>query len=224
MKTNAELGFWHDWRADCPSSAVLDGHSFQGGEAVERFKPFFTAMTTGFDAAKGQLYTATGSNFAVGVLGIVQLVPLLVFGLYGGALADPRVTVLAEDVRAIIRRALHDRIALLHRAAEAVCRASDDGATAAPELETIIANICAASGHSHVVNGRFKGGWTTRHYGRPDDGIHAIQMELAQRGYMAEPATITEASWPSPIDPDPAILPTLRQIIAATLDFAKGQK
>ncbi len=47
-------------------------------------------------------------------------------------------------------------------------------------------------------------------------------MELAQRGYMAEPAEITHANWPSPIDPAPAILPTLRQIIAATLDFAKG--
>ena len=99
---------------------------------------------------------------------------------------------------------------------------TNGGATAAPELETIIANICAASGKSHVVNGRFKGGWTTRHYGRPDDGIHAIQMELAQRGYMAEPATLTEANWPSPIDPNPAILPALRQITAATLDFAKG--
>jgi len=99
---------------------------------------------------------------------------------------------------------------------------TNGGATAAPELETIIANICAASGKSHVVNGRFKGGWTTRHYGRPDDDIHAIQMELAQRGYMAEPATLTEANWPSPIDPNPAILPALRQIIAATLDFAKG--
>ena len=101
---------------------------------------------------------------------------------------------------------------------------TNGGATAAPELETFVGNICAASGRSHVVNGRFKGGWTTRHNGRPDEGIHAIQMELAQRGYMAEPVTITEASWPSPIDPDPAILPTLRQIIAATLDFAKGQK
>ena len=99
---------------------------------------------------------------------------------------------------------------------------TNGGATAAPELETIIANICAASGKSHVVNGRFKGGWTTRHYGRPDDGIHAIQMELAQRGYMAEPATLTEANWPSPIDPNPAILPVLEQVIAATLDFAKG--
>lgn len=100
---------------------------------------------------------------------------------------------------------------------------TNDGATCAPELETIVANVCAASGKSHVVNGRFKGGWTTRHYGRPDDGIHAIQMELAQRGYMAEPDAITHANWPSPLDPNPAIRPVLEQVIAATLDFAKGQ-
>ena len=101
---------------------------------------------------------------------------------------------------------------------------TNDGATCAPELETVVANICAASGKSHVVNGRFKGGWTTRHYGRPDDGIHAIQMELAQRGYMAEPDTITHANWPSPLDPNPAIRPVLEQVISATLDFAKGLK
>ena len=39
-----------------------------------------------------------------------------------------------------------------------------------------------------VVDGRFRGGWTTRHYGRPDDGIHAIQMELVQATYMDEDA------------------------------------
>lgn len=100
---------------------------------------------------------------------------------------------------------------------------TNGGATCAPELETIAANICAASGHSHVVNGRFKGGWTTRHYGRPDEGTHAIQMELAQRGYMAEPAAITHANWPTPLDPNPTIRPVLEQVIAATLDFAKGR-
>ncbi|PZQ22032.1 MAG: N-formylglutamate deformylase [Sphingopyxis macrogoltabida] len=99
---------------------------------------------------------------------------------------------------------------------------TNDGATCAPRLESLVAGLCAASGMSSVVNGRFKGGWTTRHYGRPDDGIHAIQMELAQRGYMAEPAERTADSWPTPIDPDPAILPVLRQVIAAALDFAKG--
>ncbi|WP_033075403.1 N-formylglutamate deformylase [Sphingopyxis sp. MWB1] len=99
---------------------------------------------------------------------------------------------------------------------------TNGGATCAPELETAIAAICAASGDSHVVNGRFKGGWTTRHYGRPADGIHAIQMELAMRGYMSEPAAPDEANWPAPLHSDPAILPVLRQVIAAALDFAKG--
>ena len=101
---------------------------------------------------------------------------------------------------------------------------TNGGATCAPELETIVASTCAASGYSHVVNGRFKGGWTTRHYGDPDHGVHAVQMELAQRGYMAEPAAITSANWPAPLDPHPAILPVLERVIAATLDFAKGPK
>ena len=35
------------------------------------------------------------------------------------------------------------------------------------------------AGGPHVVNGRFKGGWITRNYGRPADGVHAVQMELA---------------------------------------------
>jgi MFS family permease len=48
---------------------------------------YFGAMVS-YVAIPYQLYTATGSNFAVGALGIVELVPLLVFGLYGGALAD----------------------------------------------------------------------------------------------------------------------------------------
>ena len=45
-----------------------------------------------------------------------------------------------------------------------------------------------AEGYSHVLNGRFKGGWTTRHYGRPQEGIHAIQMELGQITYLASEA------------------------------------
>jgi MFS family permease len=49
---------------------------------------FYLGAMVAYVAVPYQLYTATGSNFAVGVLGIVQLVPLLVFGLYGGALAD----------------------------------------------------------------------------------------------------------------------------------------
>lgn len=45
------------------------------------------AMMT-FVAVPFQLYRLTGSNLAVGVMGLVELVPLVGFGLYGGALAD----------------------------------------------------------------------------------------------------------------------------------------
>ena len=44
----------------------------------------------------------------------------------------------------------------------------------------------SAPGFSYVVNGRFKGGWITRHYGRPYDHVHALQLEIAQRCYMDE--------------------------------------
>ena len=60
------------------------------------------------------------------------------------------------------------------------------GTTCAAPIEHAIAGIAAGSGFTHVTNGRFRGGWTTRHYGRPDTGIHAIQLEIAQSAYMLE--------------------------------------
>jgi N-formylglutamate deformylase len=62
---------------------------------------------------------------------------------------------------------------------------TNDGLSCAPEIETAARDICAAApGYTSVVNGRFKGGWTTRHYGRPVDGVHAIQMELTQSTHL----------------------------------------
>jgi N-formylglutamate deformylase len=64
---------------------------------------------------------------------------------------------------------------------------TNHGVTCAPALQAAVLRHCAAAnGFSHVVNGRFKGGWTTRHYGQPDQGVHAIQMELAQSTYMQQ--------------------------------------
>lgn len=62
------------------------------------------------------------------------------------------------------------------------------GSTCAPAVEAAVDDIARASGRSAVLNGRFKGGWTTRHYGQPAQNIHAIQMEIAQRAYMQEAA------------------------------------
>lgn len=42
--------------------------------------------------------------------------------------------------------------------------------------------------YTWVANGRFKGGFITREYGRPADGVHAVQLEMCQSTYMDETA------------------------------------
>jgi len=61
---------------------------------------------------------------------------------------------------------------------------TDNGKTCDEEIERVTAGIAAASPHTSVLNGRFRGGWTTRHYGQPSTGVHAIQMEIAQSAYL----------------------------------------
>lgn len=81
---------------------------------------------------------------------------------------------------------------------------TNGGVTCAPELTEAVEQVCDSTGFSRVTNGRFRGGWTTRRYGRPEDGVHAIQMELACRGYMDEPAKPGPDNWPPQYDPDRA--------------------
>ena len=50
----------------------------------------------------------------------------------------------------------------------------------------VMAAAEASQDYSAVLNGRFTGGYITRQYGRPDDEIHAVQLELSQRAYMDE--------------------------------------
>lgn len=100
---------------------------------------------------------------------------------------------------------------------------TNGGTTCDPALAGAVVDICRASGRSFVLDGRFKGGWTTRHYGRPQDGVHAIQMELAMRGYLEEPDPIGEGNWPPPLDPTHAapLQSILHDILKACLAFAQ---
>jgi N-formylglutamate deformylase len=64
-----------------------------------------------------------------------------------------------------------------------------NGASADPRITEAVA--AAAGGYadvSHVVNGRFKGGYITRHYGDPPAHVHAVQLEMCQSLYMSEEA------------------------------------
>jgi formiminoglutamase len=72
-----------------------------------------------------------------------------------------------------------------------------------------------ASGYSTVVNGRFKGGWTARHYGQPVKGVNTIQMELAQCTYLK--------SETAPFDYDPEKADCLRISLRAVLKALTGQ-
>jgi formiminoglutamase len=78
---------------------------------------------------------------------------------------------------------------------------TNDGKSCGAEIAARAIAICAgAKTHTHVVNGRFKGGWITRHFGDPANGVHALQMELACRSYMADPESPNETNWPAPYD------------------------
>ena len=61
------------------------------------------------------------------------------------------------------------------------------GSSCAPLLRDALAAVFAAQADfSHVIDGRFKGGHITRHFGQPQAGIHAVQLEMCWRAYMDE--------------------------------------
>ncbi len=90
-------------------------------------------------------------------------------------------------------------------------------AACAPALaEAVIAPARACPQFSIALDGRFKGGYITRHYGQPAANVHAIQLEMCQCLYMNESA---------PFDYRPeiaaAVQPLLRQMTAAAADWVR---
>ncbi|UCH76190.1 MAG: N-formylglutamate deformylase [Rhodospirillales bacterium] len=94
------------------------------------------------------------------------------------------------------------------------------GASCDPDLANSVLSVAeAAPGYSAVLDGRFTGGYITRHYGRPAEGVHAIQLELSQRTYMAEGAPFTFRD-----DLAAALRPALRAMLEAVLDWARKSR
>jgi N-formylglutamate deformylase len=150
---------------------------------------------------------------------------------------DPYHHAIASELQRL--RARHPRVVLFdaHSIRSQVARlfegtlpqfniGTNNGATCDAALTARIEKICEASSFDHVTNGRFRGGWITRHYGKPQNGIHAVQMELAMRGYLHEPEDkLTEANWPAPLEDAHAatLRVALRDILDTCVTFATGK-
>jgi len=88
-----------------------------------------------------------------------------------------------------------------------------NGASCSPDLQRRLVDVLQAQDdYTHIVNGRFKGGHITRHYGRPDAGIDAVQLELAQLNYMDEDSFAYDEARAARLQQ------TIQRLLAAALD------
>jgi N-formylglutamate deformylase len=91
-----------------------------------------------------------------------------------------------------------------------------EGRSCAPSLqERAAAALGAAAGFTQIVNGRFKGGYITRHYGKPKHGVHALQLEMAMSAYLDERA-------PERYEPQRAarLIAVLEKLVTSLVDWS----
>ncbi|WP_244817515.1 N-formylglutamate deformylase [Caballeronia sp. Lep1P3] len=90
---------------------------------------------------------------------------------------------------------------------------TQDGRTAAAPVQQAVERAAAAGPFTWIANGRFKGGFITRHFGAPQDGVHAVQLEMCQSTYMSEDA-------PFGYLPDAArkVEPVVRAMVSGALE------
>ncbi|MDA8455183.1 N-formylglutamate deformylase [Acidovorax sp. GBBC 3334] len=116
----------------------------------------------------------------------------------------------AHSIRSVLPRFFHGRLPDFNLG-------TADGASCDPGLARgLLAIGMVAPGYSAVLNGRFKGGYITRHYGEPARNVHAVQLEMTQASYMQE-------ALPFDYLPEAAVgvLPHLRRMLEAVLAFAQ---
>ena len=60
------------------------------------------------------------------------------------------------------------------------------GTSSAPAVTDTAKAALEASGFTVALNKPYAGGFTTRHYGRPREGVHVLQVEINRALYMDE--------------------------------------
>jgi N-formylglutamate deformylase len=125
----------------------------------------------------------------------------------------------AHSIRSIIPRLFDGELPVFNLG-------TNSGASCDPRLREMVGAVLAASGQTSVVDGRFKGGLITRAYGKPVEGVEALQLELACRAYMQEPERPGPENWPTPIDEKRAAptRATLKRVLEAILSEVATQE
>lgn len=116
----------------------------------------------------------------------------------------------AHSIRSVLPRFFEGRLPDLNLG-------TGQGTSCDPALaQDLLAIANAATGYSAVLNGRFTGGYITRHYGEPARNIHAVQLEMTQCSYMQE-------ALPFGYLPEVAaqVQPHLQRMVQAALAFAR---
>jgi formiminoglutamase len=118
----------------------------------------------------------------------------------------------AHSIRSVIPRLFDGELPVFNLG-------TNSGASCNPKLRETVSALLSASGQTSVVDGRFKGGWITRAYGNPGEGVEALQLELACRAYMHEPERAAPDNWPTPIDEKRAAATraTINRVLEAVL-------
>jgi N-formylglutamate amidohydrolase len=88
------------------------------------------------------------------------------------------------------------------------------GRSCAPTIESAVFDVASRSPYSAVLNGRFQGGFITRHYGDAANQVHAVQLEIAQRAYMDEVSGIYDTQKAS------RLRGTLRTLLETSIEIA----
>jgi N-formylglutamate deformylase len=149
------------------------------------------------------------------------------FEPYHAALAAEIARLRAQHPRVVLydAHAIYSRLPRLFSGELPVLNiGTNAGASCDPALTRLLEAHCARSRWSRVTDGRFRGGFITRHYGEPARGVHALQMELAFRGFIDEPAHPDPSNWPPPYAAARAaeLKGLLLQVLASCLDFARS--
>jgi len=120
-----------------------------------------------------------------------------------------------HSIRSVIPRLFEGELPLFNLG-------THSGASAEKGLIDRVRDILARSGRGYAIDGRFKGGFITRSLGRPQQNVHALQMELSCRAYVDEPiGPVDPSNWPTPYDVSYAapVRKILDEILFAALDW-----